>query len=612
MTRDADIINEAIRCDAGVWFESGNAKIRPKDSRLGLITPRLNYLQNLVNQVVTRMEELDLPMRIIGLKPRQKGSTTFFSALDYHLIRRRTMSVCAIGGEYDQTLSFWKMMQTYQANDRFDWGNTGVVNEANGKWSNGSFLRKETANDKLAGVSDTFQALHCTEVARWARYGVSDAATVLTNIQKCVPILPGTLIVLESTAEGAAGTFYEKWLDGIDADKFLSGEVKAKIGDFIRVFAPWFEFGDSAFRLTPGDKEDIRRTIDKDPEYEGEQFLIDTYGKTGADGVLRLGTSVRDFDVYEQLAWRRWAIHNECDKDKDIFDRDYPHSWKTAFQKSGNQRFNKAGVAALRRKQGGRAPLYGLLEEAQDRMAFRQTEENESKFIIYEKPIVSKRYLLSIDPATGASQTAGEDPDEHSAFVLRAGFWASDGIWQPPGAVARILPCRWDIDILSDAAWALARYYGDRSGCIIMVEMNKDSGIVENLRAKGADLWMRSSFNQKEQTTTKQIGWLTTPKNRETWVEALARAIREWNTPGDGIEVWDDHALTQFENFVRKDNGWSEAGAGHHDDDISALGIGMVLLDHATTYFPNRGGEGLPPDLAGLVRAPGAAPSQFS
>jgi hypothetical protein len=223
---------------------------------------------------------------------------------------------------------------------------------------------------------------------------------------------------------------------------------------------------------------------------------------------------------------------------------------------------------------------------------------------------LTKRYRD--DPATGASQTIGEDPDKHSALVLRTGYWASDGSWQPPAFVGRVVPCRWDISVFSEAVWRLARYYGDSSGCKIVVEMNKDSGITEFLKAKGADLWQREDFNKVEQKTTKQYGWLTTASNREKWVEAMATAIREWDTKGEGIEIFDEHMIVQCEHFVRKENGRSEAGPNNHDDDIAAGGIGLCVIDHATTYFPNRGGEGLPPDLAGLVRAPGNMPSQFS
>ena len=92
-----DSIKDAIRKDGGAWFET-HGRIWPKDRSKGLITPRQNYLQKVVQQVIARFEQLNLPIRIIGLKPRQKGSTTYFAACDYTFMRRKPVSACVIGG----------------------------------------------------------------------------------------------------------------------------------------------------------------------------------------------------------------------------------------------------------------------------------------------------------------------------------------------------------------------------------------------------------------------------------------------------------------------------------------------------------------------------------
>ena len=607
---DKEAIEYAIRADAGVWFESEHCKILDKSREK--ITPTQNYLQRKIQDTVNKFEELGLPIRIIGLKPRQKGSTTYFSAVDYTRMRRRPAYCCVIGGQMSQTNELWSMLSTYNAHDTFNWGNTGQITATVGNWSNGSQLKAETANDKLAGIAGTYQILHATEVARWSRYGVANAAGVLSNILKCVPLLPETMVILESTAEGASGSFYDRFVRAVDAEDFISGKVQIKPGDYVRVFAPWFEFEDSCQRLTEQEKKAVRRTIDMDPETDGEQALIDKYAEKDESGERHLGTSVKNYDIWEQLAWRRWAIREECENDKNIFDRDYPHSWQTAFQKSGDRRFNASGLEALRARIGQRSPMYGVLEEGQGRMVFRATEGNECRVIIYERPIPGRRYILSVDPMTGAMQANGEDPDWHGVFVLRDGYWDTSGQWNRVGAVARIIPCRWDIDVLEQDVWRLARYFGDSSGCKIVVEMNQDRGLVELLKQRGADLYMREVFNQAEQKTTKAYGYLTMEKSRERVIEALAAAIREHNTPGEGIDIWDQHAIEQAENFIRKPSGRSEAAEGYKDDDIFSIGIGHLLIGHATTYLPHRFSGGLPPDLIGLVSTEGPRVSQFS
>lgn len=603
-------IDAAIRNNTLVWFKKFG-RIFGKDRKQGIITPVPNFLQRNIQKVIQAFEDRGLPIRIIGLKPRQRGSTTYFCAADYCHMRRHSTSAVIIGGEFSQTKEAWGMMQTYAQNDRFDWGNSGEINTKEGRWTNGSKLKPETARDELAGISGTYQVLHCTEVARWAKYGVANAPAVLSNILKCVPLLPDTMIILESTAEGASGAFYERWVGAVDAEEFLSGAVDLQPGQYVRVFAPWYEFDDSAMRLTPQQKRDIERTLDSEEEFKGEQELIDNYGRT-ENGVTRLGVSVTNYDVWEQLAWRRWAIREECEKDKSIFDRDYPHSWQTAFQRSGSLRFNQTGVSVLRKRLKNRTPEHGIIEETKEgRMAWKRADQHEGKVTIFEKPLVGGRYVLSIDPMTGASQVSGEDPDWHGVFVLRAGFWDNIGKWHRPSTAARIVPCRWDIDVLEEEVWRLARFYGGQSGCKIVVEINQDRGLIELLKTRGADLYVREIFNRREFKTTTALGYQTNPKTREILIDTLGKAIREWDTPGEGIDIYCPHAITQLENFIKKDNGRTEHAEGHHDDDVLSLALGLQIIEHATTYVPQNGMY-LPPDLQALQPRGGPKPSAFS
>lgn len=596
---EKDLINAAIRSSTAAWFES-HGKIFGKDRKVGLIKPRCNYLQKKIQAVVDKMEDLGLPVRIQVCKPRQRGSTTYGAAIDYTMLRRAATSAVVIGGQVSQVQECWGMLQTYEKADTFDWKNTGGINSKAGAFSNGSKIIQETAGDAVAGIGGTHQCLHCFEVARWAEHGVSNSAEVLTNIMKCVPLLPGTLINLESTAEGQSGAFYDYWLSAVDAEDFLSGRVVVKPGQFVRCFAAWFQFDDSAMRLTEADKRVIENTLDGESWYDGERELIQMYGVTGADGVLRLGETVEQYDVWEQLAWRRWAIEVECKKDKSKFERDYPHSWQSAFQKSGKQRFNIAGLTALRRRLVRVTPQPGVIETTgQNRVAFRQTPINEAKVIIFEKPIGGCRYILSVDPMTGESQTAGTDPDRHGAFVIRAGYWGVKGKWHPAATAARVVQCRWDVDILDEVVWRLSRYYGSgHSGCVIAIEMNMDRGLTELLKLRpSVNLYQRELFNQREQRTTKAYGYQTNEKTREVLVERLAAEIREWDKVGAGIEILDKDALDQCDNFIVKPSGRSEAAEGWKDDDVIAMALGVELIEHATTYVAQHDPFRVPPEL---------------
>ena len=608
---EKEFLNGVIRSHTGAWWET-HGKIWAKDRTKGLVTPKMNHLQKKLQLTMDGMEDAEIPVRIIELKPRARGSTTFITGIGYTVMRRTSTSAVFIGGQSDQTVGLWNMMKTYHANDKFDWKNTGDVNEKGAVFSNGSRAKKETAKDVQAGIGDTYQFLQATEAARWAQYGVANAGDVMANILKAVPLLPKTYVFLESTAESASGDFYNRWLSAVDCDDFLSGKVKVRGGDYVRVFAAWFQFEESVLPtpLTEEEKQHIENTLDQEEWYYGEKMLLDTYGVVCDDGVQRLGDVIRNGDWREQLAWRRYAIEKECGMDKEIFDRDFPHNWQTAFQKSGNMRFNIGGITAIRKRQSLNTALYGILEMPKQVPAFRQTGQGEAVVTIFEKPINSCRYILSVDPMTGITQTGSKDPDRHGVFVLRKGYTDAKGKWHRTATVARIVQCRYDIDVLEAHIWRLAKYYGGSNGCLIAVEVNMDRGLIELLKLRGANLYRREIFNRTDYKTTEAYGYQTNQRTRENMIETLAAAIREYDTEGAGIDIWCPKAIEQCENFVRKANGRSEAADGWKDDDVISIAMGLELIDQATPYVaPVVSHWFLPP---GQREQPRQAPGAFS
>lgn len=599
-----------FRTDERAWWQAFGTIVLKGGA---VVTPVANYLQNKIADVRAEFRRRNLPCRILVLKPRQKGSTTFTAGEMYHDLRRKRTSACVIGAQYSQTQNAFDIMRQLQAGDRFPWGNDGTINEEVGKWSHGSKLVQETAADGEAGRSGTFQFLAATEAARWAEKGVKDARKVLAGILKCVPLLPDTCIILESTAAGASGDYYERWMDAIDAEEFLAGRPVSE-GSYIRVFAPWFEFHDGAHRLSVKEQLAIEDSLDTEERYRGESDLLNEFGWRDEGGVMRLGQSCRSvvvgdggkmlgpFSAWEQLAWRRYAIDVECKKSVEVMNQDFPESWEKAFLRSGRRRFNAAGLKAARK--AIKAPGFGVLEDQQGRIVWRSTSEEEGSILRYEVPRVGRRYLLCADTMTGASQVTGQDPDCHGVFVLRAGYFEHGRGWVPPAAVARIkAPCRWDIDILEEAIWRLARHYGNQNGCLIIPEINADRGLVELLKLRGAVIYERQVYNEREARMTGQLGWHTSAKTREPIIEALARAIREHGQEGEGFDIRDAHAIGELECFVVKENGRSEAESGHHDDDVLSLAIGYSALGSATELKEEVVFRRLPPDIERLERS---------
>jgi hypothetical protein len=527
------------------------------------------------------------PCRILILKPRQKGSSTFSVATAYRWLCNARGTGCIIGGAHAQSTNLFRMLKTFAENDDFD-SVRCAVQERQAKWSNGSIMEQLTAANPEAGRAGTYQVVIATECARWAEEGVANAADVLAGLLKCVAPQPGTLIILDSTANGATGDFYERWQGGVSFEELKDGK-----DGYVKLFAAWFQFADS--RRDPAleiDKEQCV-PIDKVEEVRAKHSLDDW-----------------------QIAWMQWAVREECKKDFDVFCEDYPFDPESAFRTSGRRRFNQGMLSKMIERaklyclpEFGNIDLIGSVQSGQ-RSVWRPCAKEDARVARWEQARGGLRYLVSVDSMTGETQVGGKDPDNHSVLVIRAGYFDVNRGWVPPRVVARLIAdwcewersakyaLRWDIDVLETWVWRLAQYYGN---CLIVPEINMDRGLVELLKLRGtANIIVRPVFNQREQTEQKAYGWKTDVSTREAIIEGLARAIREYGKDAEGIEINCPITLSELQTFIVKQNGRSEAMPGRHDDNVLALAIGLATINGATTYGQPITEVSLPPDLRRL------------
>lgn len=579
------------RVSPSLWFEC-HGYIKPKVGPL-IHYPELkaNYLQRLENDVVRFCLTEKRPCRIIKLKPRQKGSSTFSVANGYRWLSNMRATGAIIGGAHAQSSNLFRMLKTYADNDNFDQKNKCRVLDREARWANGSIMEQLTAANKEAGRSGTYQVIVATEVARWAKEGVANATDVLSGLLKCVANEPYTLIELDSTADGAAGDFYERWQNAITFE-----ELKAGKDGYVKLFAAWFDFEDSV----------------RDPRLEeGHDQMVG--GDQLAELIAKHNLSP------EQVAWMQWAIREECGKSFDVFCEDYPFDPETAFRTSGRGRFNATSLKKMETRAALVPISFGTiqLEEKTNRAHWLPTTSEDAQVIRWEQPKLGARYLISIDSMTGESQVAGEDPDNHSVGCIRAGYMDSSGRWNPPTLVAKLIhdwgawerlkkyELRWDIDVLERHVWALAQYYGN---CIIAPEINMDRGLIELLKIRpGAMIYVRRLFNRREQKEDLVYGWKTDKTTREAMIENLAHQIREFDKFGEGVDIFCPITIAELKTFIVKMSGRSEAMSGKHDDCVLQMAIGLMCIESATTFAQPTEEPELPPDLRALMREDEAA-----
>lgn len=352
-------------------------KIKTKS---GTVVPfRLNDAQRKLYAVAKRQQDAGKPVRLIILKARQLGFSTLTEGLIFHACAtRRNVNALIVAHREDATANLFRMSKLFY--DELPAPVKPMLRASNAQelvFENPSKLRSErearpglrsrircaTAGGRGIGRSDTLQCVHLSEYAFWPD-GADGKASTLAGILQAVPSLPGTMVVIESTANGFED-FKERW------DAAVAGE-----NDFEPVFFAWFENPDYSMPVVPG--------TEWTPE---ERDLKATYQLTD-----------------EQLQWRRWCIANNCGGSLDMFRQEYPASPGEAFLHSGTGVFdNEQIVLRLER-----------LPSPAGRGEFTDGEWTESEtgaITLYELPEEGVPYVLGGD-------TAGEGSDYFTAIVI--------------------------------------------------------------------------------------------------------------------------------------------------------------------------------------------------
>lgn len=562
------------------WFQS-STKVKQKDSQMKI--PVFNRVQREIDEAIEWCDANKIPARIIILKSRQVGGSTYAVARGYHRARSSTASCAILGDDKNTTDKLMEMWRRFAENDTMDkvnaWGNK-PTNPQQPTWmsfSHGASLTLETANDPRAGQGSTLQFLHSSETASYRSSGHSTGEDVFSSILNCVPRLPNTLVIIESTAQGTTGVFYTTFMGAVTLDEFKAGK---RGNGYIKFFAPWFECDDyqhdgrdGRVGMMPGEADEIMASLNDE-----ERRLISTYG---------------DRITPERLSWRRLTLASaECGGNIQKLHREYPSSPEEAFVTSGNAFFDHDGLTWQEQQIVPQPCRYGeITVDGRGRGAiFHRRGDMRGQFRVWEEPEDGESYLISVDLRVGR-QSAGSkrELDTNAVLVFRAG--RLDPITQAYTLPRVVAACREDdrsdTDIILHRILCLYRMYGD---CLVIPEINNSGNITHQMQQLGiTNIWSQPTgqhgvFGQGK--TQHVLGFLTNVNTRRQILDNMAMMVREQQWICSCPEL-----LKQMKAFQRNEQGKPEASPGYHDDFVMSAAIGLFGLPRATRYKAARPGS---------------------
>lgn len=516
-------------------FAKNNLWIKDKDARIVKFEPNIAQ-RELIERVLYLLENKQ-PVRMIVLKARQMGLSTAIEALIYwYVVTHKNITAAIIAHEGDASTNLYNMFKRYYDNSnvlfkpsrkydtRTDLKFAKEDDDGNQIGLN-SVIKTATAGNAQAGRSDTINLVHGSEVAFW-----ENGEELVAALFQTVPDRPGTMVFLESTANGRGNFFAKHW------DASVKGDT-----DYETFFFPWwiqdeYERDPIEGDLTP-EEEDIAQLM--------------------RDGI-KIGNSIYKYDedrIRRKIAFRRHKERGFVATPEKLL-QEYPSTPHEAFIASGQAVFDTK--ALTRMEKHTYEPKTYKLSQAVDKKV-TAIEDKYGRLKIWEMPQNGEEYVIGADVAEGIA-----GGDFSVADVIRKRDFKT---------VARFrgLP---DPDQFGSILEQLGIFY---NYALIGVEINNHGlTTVQRLR----NLFYRNLYRREKgqdeifEETTSKFGWKTDMRTKPMAIDYLVEAIREGHII-DHDKVFIEEAFA----YIRDERGKTNAEVGSHDDTIMAKAIALQLWD---------------------------------
>ena len=246
------------------FFAENALKLRPK---AGPLEPFVfNAAQRVLHDKLEQLKATTGVVRVLVLKARQLGISTYVAGRFFHrTIGNPGLRTIIIGHERRASSNLFGIVKRFYEPYRTKRDRRSALamprSSCSTNWT--AAISSQSPPMKERDAVATAQQLHASEAAFWA-----DLPLQAASLMQTVPDIPGTEIIIESTANGY-NDFHTMWR------KAEAGE-----SEFVPVFLPW--------SIEPG----YRRPVTPDFTMDGEEKkLAELYGLDA-----------------EQINWRRAKI----------------------------------------------------------------------------------------------------------------------------------------------------------------------------------------------------------------------------------------------------------------------------------------------------------------
>lgn len=550
------------------WREEGFAEyaslfLKIRDKSANIVPFKINMCQQIIDDVANNCVKQGRPTRIICVKGRQQGISTYSSGKMYNQTTLKpNYRSTVVSYKEDSSIEVFRMFKRYGENMP-DGMKLDVVtsNKTEVEFKTGSVASIATAGDQNLGSSFTYNYVHITELAKW-----ENPEDPFLAVMQTIPDLVNTFCIVESTAAGVGDLFHKTWNDAV-MDSIAAQRKGIPYLGFIPVFLPWYIHKEYQLPfLSKREKDEFIKNLDQRDQNHFRYLLNEHRTFKAANGQVYEGVTL------EKLKWYDYILTAKCSKNRMKRLQEYPSTPEEAFMASSQSVFPSMIVDAKIKEilANPKKVNTGSLQYSHsgERVVF--IDDDEGFWSIYKPPEPDKTYIVSADVAEGL-----EHGDNDSADVI-----CREDLEQ----VAHMATNKIDTDQFAKELMKISRYYNN--AWINPESNNHGLSVIKRMQWEGENrIWNEQNLQtSKEEIRQNRYGWQTNARTKPLMIDNLVEGVRDSLITINDLNTW-----REMSTYVKVD-GKMMAVAGCKDDRVMSLAIGY----YSHTMIPYTAPEPLP------------------